>query len=613
MIGGYLFQHADPSLLDSLNTALTGAYQRVPCGDAGFLFHDEAYADIPAVCFVSEDLILLSQDLLVGGKADGEYVALDLCRDLPELFARKQIAMFQDIVSDYRMIVIDRRSEDSTLYLVSHRAGNGRMYYASTGSGLLFASDIRFLLRLMPLEVNDAAVYAVLKYGGIPEPLTISRTIAAVPPSHYLQYGLHSGTFRSKVYFQFQFPCDARQRPIEDFDAPLQPVKQALRRSAQFLRPLNPAILISGGIDSSLYASYLHEFDGDERLHAINCTFGESDPELPFARTLAEKINAHFHNGRMQQEDALALLRETVALTGHPFSDFSSLPIVFILKFMKEHLPEARRLIEGNGADDCFGFADLGNRSKMRIKGLVPKAIKDMAVALFGDTPHWKWRSHEGAFARVLALADNHESNPLNYFLAFAPASFLGLNAHEDRNRDVSAVMDSVFSRCGKDYDSMSYEAQITIRQLLHINSRQWAAKAFSVGESLGIGIVYPYIWRDILVLQGAVPWSAKIHEGVVKWPLKRLLEEFMPKEFIYRQKSGFVPPFVQWITSREFNHTARDTLLASSGTIQRIVPPRLLDELLTDALEGQLLRFPVLNFLWGALFTEMWIQKYRH
>ena len=36
------------------------------------------------------------------------------------------------------------------------------------------------------------------------------------------------------------------------------------------------------------------------------------------------------------------------------------------------------------------------------------------------------------------------------------------------------------------------------------------------------------------------------MHNGIVKWPLKRMLEEFMPKEFIYRKKSGFVPPFVQ-------------------------------------------------------------------
>ena len=312
----------------------------------------------------------------------------------------------------------------------------------------------------------------------------------------------------------------------------------------------------------------------------------------------------------MEQQDALSLLEETVALTGHPFSDFSSLPIVFILKFMQDHVKEAQMLIEGNGADDCFGFSNLGLRSKMLLKDWFPRVGKEMLAALFQDAKSWKWRSHEGFLARVLALADDHEHNFLNYFLASAPANFLGLQAHRVLDREVYEVMERVFTACGKNYQELSYEAKTTIRQLLHINSRRWAAKAFSVGESLGIRVIYPYIWRDILDIQGTIPWQAKIHNGVVKWPLKRLLEEFMPQEFIYREKSGFVPPFVQWLTVKEFNQTVRDILLASDAHVRRLVPPRIMAELLDDALNGQKLRFPVLNFLWAALFTEMWIRK---
>ena len=85
-----------------------------------------------------------------------------------------------------------------------------------------------------------------------------------------------------------------------------------------------------------------------------------------------------------------------------------------------------------------------------------------------------------------------------------------------------------------------------------------------------------------------------------------------MPADFIYREKSGFVPPFAQWLTARDFNRMVHDILLAADGTIQRLVPPRIIGELLDDALRGENLRFPVLNFLWGALFTEMWIQRYK-
>jgi len=610
MIGGYMFHHEQADISKRLEHALGETHRRIPCGESGFLFCDEPYSDSKSAFYASENLTMLSQDMLVTGNSAGEYVLLDLYRELPNLFSRKKTEAFHDIVSNYRLIVIEHGRPDPVAYLVSNRAGNGRIYYHTTESGILFASDMRFLLKIVPFAVNDPAVYAILKYGAIPEPMTISHNIAAVPPAHYLQYHAEKATCRAVAYFQFEFPCDTRQEPVENFDALIQPAKHALRQSARFLRQSDPAILISGGIDSSLYASYLHEFDGDDRLHGINCAFGDADPEFEFARMLAEKIDAHFHVGKMEQKDALALLHDTVALTSQPFGDFSSLPIVFILKFMKEHVQNANMLIEGNGGDDCFGFPDLATHSKMLIKDRFPKVCKDAISALFQHSNIWKWTSKEGLLARVLALADNHELNLLNYFLVFSPANFLGLNAYGEWDRQVNAALEEVFARCGKNHDTLSYEAKLTIRQLLHINSRQWTAKAGSVGESLGIRVVYPYIWRDILMLQGTIPWEAKIRKGVVKWPLKRLLEEFMPNEFIYRPKSGFVPPFVQWLTFRDFNHTVRDILLASDGTVGRIVPPRIIAELLDDALQGNRLRFPVLNFLWGALFTEMWIRR---
>lgn len=610
MIGGYLFQQEQLKLVKRLHELLGETYQQIPCGNMGFLFHDTPYADFPTTSFISDRLTILTQDMLVINHTNGEYRLLDGQKELPDLFLRKGTEVFHEIVSDFRMIVLDQKQADTALYLVSHRAGNGRLYYSQTEAGILFCSDLRFLLKIVPLVANDAAIYAMLKYCAIPEPMTISRNISVVPPAHYLRYNLKKGTAQIQVYYQFEFPCDQQQHKADEFDALLQPLKQSLRKSARFLQRYHPAILISGGIDSSLYASYLHEFKNGERLHGINCAFGEDDPEFPYAQRMAEKVKAHFHVGKMEQKDALSLLEDTVTLTGHPFADFSSLPIVFILKFMQEHVKEAQMLIEGNGADDCFGFQALGGRSKMEWKHRFPEIAKETLAALFQYSKSWKWRSHEGFLARILALADDHERNFFNYFLVFAPTNFVGLHTHRELDREVYEVMERVFSACDKDYLYSSYEAKTTIRQLLHINSRRWAAKAFSVGENLGIRVIYPYIWRDILDIQGTIPWQAKLYNGVVKWPLKRLLEEFMPQEFIYREKSGFVPPFVRWLTNRDFNRMVRDTLLASDANLRRLVPPRILAELLDDALSGKKLRFPILNFLWAALFTEMWIRK---
>jgi asparagine synthase (glutamine-hydrolysing) len=172
--------------------------------------------------------------------------------------------------------------------------------------------------------------------------------------------------------------------------------------------------------------------------------------------------------------------------------------------------------------------------------------------------------------------------------------------------------METVFSGLEDQSDHLRFKAKTTIRQLVHVNSRRWAAKALSVGETLGIRVIYPVIWKEVLIGQGELPWGAKVHRGIVKWQLKRLLEEFMPESFIYRKKNGFVPPLVIWLTDKQFNHKIRDILIKRNGYVNQMVPIKILDELLLDALGGRMLRSPILNFLWGAIFTEAWIQRYR-
>jgi len=85
-----------------------------------------------------------------------------------------------------------------------------------------------------------------------------------------------------------------------------------------------------------------------------------------------------------------------------------------------------------------------------------------------------------------------------------------------------------------------------------------------------------------------------------------------MPKSFIYRKKSGFVPPFARWLTDRDFNHKVRDVLMGADGYVSEIVPTKIFDELLSDAMKGKRLRHSILNFLWAAIFTEAWLQKNR-
>jgi len=612
MIGGYIYGERDEEFESRLRSRLDGACVTIAAWDHGLLFHDEPYPAHPTSVLASEELIALTPDILATPGPDGEYRRFDLQADLAERLSKDASAAFDSIASDYRMAAVRRRGDETSLYLVSNRAGSGRMYYHALDSGVVFSSDLRLLLRVVSCDVSLLGVYSILKYGAIPEPMTIYTGIDAVPPAHFLEYDVRTGRQKQVPYFKLSFECENDEGRARDESRYLPPVEEALRRSSRFFGSYRPAIMLSGGIDSSLYGCYLSEaVDGP--LQGLYCQFGDDDPEAEFARQIARRTGSNLHVTSMDAAEALEMLGDVALWTDHPFSDFSSLPIAFLLKNAKAVVGEGAVIVECNGGDDCFGFPDLASARKYAAKHKIPRALKRVVAPVLGRTDAWKLESSTGLLAKACSAADVHERSSLNYFLVMTPVAYLKLDVPSGWDEALWDALDRGFAAGGEDYDTLGHGARTTIRQLLHVNSRRWAAKAQSVGESLGLRVVYPFIWRDVLTVQGRVPWSAKIRDGVVKWPLKRLLERHMPESFIYRSKSGFVPPFARWLTKEGFNRRVRDVLLDRGAVVTRVVPPRVLDELLSDALQGRKLRHSILNFLWGALFTEMWIREHGH
>ena len=608
MIGGYVHSEKDRQTDELLRSRLDRNFRCLDFSGDGILFFTDPFQSEQKSTASAGGLTALSEDLLVARDSAGDYRFMDLETGFLAGFERQGPSAFNSIHSDFRMAVISLRGADRRLFLASQRAGSGRIYYHKLRTGMVFCSDLRFLVKIVPFEISRKAVYALLKYGSIPEPLTIGEQILAVPSAHYLEYRIPDGKECISPYFKYRFPADTRQ--FEEKSS-LGGVRQVLRATAKFLGNYRAAMLLSGGIDSSLYGCYLNE-EKSKPFDGFYCSFGQDDPERPYACAIAKRLGVELHVATMVKDDAVRALDDVVRLTDHPFSDFSSLPIVFLVQYIRDHQSRDALIIECNGGDDCFGFPALKLEWKFRLKHFFPGTLKKGMANVLANASCWKWESSGGFLARISPLADVHEKSVLNYFLVQAPVNYLGMNKHADWDDSLHEMMEQSVSNCGQDYAGLSYEAKTTLRQLFFINSARWAAKAFSVGESLGRRVIYPFIWHDVLVEQGKLPWNAKVRDGVIKWPLKRLLEEYMPADFIYRQKSGFVPPFVRWLTDPDFNDKVRGILLSRNTVVSELLPAGLMEELLIDARAGVRLRSPILNLLWGALFTESWIQEHK-
>jgi len=114
---------------------MNNLFEKIQIGSNGYLFFDNPYQENHESYSSSDDLVVLSQDLLVATNSDGKYRALNIKRDFSVLFRKRGISALNDVVSDFRMVVV----------------------------------DLRFLLRIVRFDVNTTGIYSILKYGAIDE------------------------------------------------------------------------------------------------------------------------------------------------------------------------------------------------------------------------------------------------------------------------------------------------------------------------------------------------------------------------------------------------------------------------------------------------------------
>src|SRR5205807_1330400 len=134
-------------------------------------------------------------------------------------------------------------------------------------------------------------------------------------------------------------------RAVADLEATL---AEAVRIHLRSDVPL--AVLLSGGLDSSLIASLAAAEQGT--LHTFTVGFGEAEfDELEHARTVARAIGSEHHEVAVRP-DAAADLPAIVRRLEEPLADPSAIPLYYLCRAAAS---EVKVALAGEGGDEVFG------------------------------------------------------------------------------------------------------------------------------------------------------------------------------------------------------------------------------------------------------------------
>jgi len=488
----------------------------------------------------------------------------------------------------FALAIWDERKRE--LWLARDRMGIKPLFWSTAGGKLAFASELKAILAdpEQPRRIDHQAVYHYLSFLAAPAPLTFFADVKKLEAGSWLRID-ESGRIEERVWWD---PWD-HTSPIEGAsdEEIAERVLAELRTSVE-LRKMSDrpvGIFLSGGIDSSTNAALFAEGE-EQRVRTFSIAYdddyGSYPSELPYARLMAERIDADHHERIVSLDDLLGFLPEMVRLQDEPIADPVSVPLYFVSELARRNDVVVAQA--GEGADELFwGYPSW--RTHLRLQRAddlpVPSYAKKAGLAALAAAGRDRTRPYEflrrgaeglpvfwgGAEAftetqkrRLLGPELRREVGDLSSWDALAPIR----RRFEDNAWDTSPL------------NWMSYlDLRLRLPELLLARIDR-----MSMGVSLEVRV--PFLDHRFVELALSIPAEAKTRGGELKHVLKRAVRGVIPDELIDRPKQGFRVPVDEWFLERLGDTARREVadFADASGLIDGREAARVLAEPRRDA-----------------------------
>jgi len=245
----------------------------------------------------------------------------------------------------------DRQQE--RVLLARDRAGEKPLFWTHVNSGLLFASELKGLLANPALarRLDLPGLDSYLALGYVPAHQCLVKGVHKLPPAHYLEYSLRSGTTTTHAYWTL--PDDSPQPAIHESDL-LDELDRLLQEAVkeQLQADVPVSVLLSGGMDSSLVTACAARVS-DRPVRTFSVGFpgqGEFDE-----RKHARRIASYFGTEHMEldlEASSVALIPELARHYCEPIADSSMIPTFLLCRLVVQH---GKAVLGGDGGDELFG------------------------------------------------------------------------------------------------------------------------------------------------------------------------------------------------------------------------------------------------------------------
>jgi asparagine synthase (glutamine-hydrolysing) len=443
-------------------------------------------------------------------------------------------------------------ADKKSILLVRDALGVKPLYYSLSNGRFIFASEIKALLHLAPemRELDVASLHRYLSFLWCPGEGTPLKGVYKLGPGEALW--VRDGVIeRSCVWYKLPIFRGVASADLNEHDS-IAGTESHLRKAVQrqMLADVPVGAFLSGGLDSSAIVAFAREKNPQINCFTIDSVGGQEQgvtEDLPFARRVSKYLGVPLEVVTVDHKHIADDIEFMVGQLDEPIADPASLNVYYISQLARKQ--GIKVLLSGAGGDDLF----TGYR---RHRALLAEA-------------YWTWLPHgarrcleqitasldqRSVFSRRLgklfsgAGLDGSE-RLANYFCWTKETELLALYTPETRK----ALGIQLAAKPMIDFLEPLPNSTKPLDRMLALEQRFFLTDhnlnyTDKMSMAVGIEVRVPFLDLDLIDFAARIPMQYKQHGTESKWVLKKAMESYLPKDVIYRPKTGFGVPLRQWM-----------------------------------------------------------------
>jgi len=482
------------------------------------------------------------------------------------------------------------------LFIARDRVGVKPLFYYHRNNELSFGTKIRNLLMLGNIQavLNEHAVHEYLAFRTISGENTLFRHIKKLLPGHYILVE------RNKVRIEKYW--DINLNDVDFKDSERKWIDEIRSRLSHALEPgltsnskNVPGLLLSGGVDSG-YITALASQIYDGNLLSFSVGFEEKDyDETHLAQMVSEKHSTRHHVLYIKSDKYADEIPRVINKFEFPLNHPSTIPMFLLYEYASNYCD---KLLTGEGADSLFAGSPIFALLKLVSKNNWTK--KFIRIVLNLPPQLFLPKRIKTKKKRLNTILDKALTDMLLFGQAYC-------NLDDAKSLVSFSLPKTAFSFrqdiCNKiSVDILKRYLYLIIKMLPE--SFNFMEK---LGEEAGVQIEFPFLDYKFVEFANRIPLNLKFRRMTGKYILKKAAADYLPKEHIYKRKSGFGVPLEKWFMQTDSMGKYIDMLLEPRTLQRNIFNKSYLVKMVNDYKGNVKASDEFEGLLWTSVNLELW------